>query len=71
MSSRVLIEFICDECSYVETFVHLERNQCGAVASVNIATTADRRGWTIGRFEDSRLLVKNFCSVCSRARSNG
>jgi hypothetical protein len=69
VSSRCLIEMICDECSYVETFVHLERNQNGAVATVDIVKAADIRGWTTQPQFDSRLLALNFCGVCSKRKS--
>lgn len=65
MSTRVLIEMICDECSYVETFVYLERNQNGAVAAVNIPEGSKRRGWSVVPYEDSTLLAQNFCQVCT------
>lgn len=66
MSTRVLIEMICDECSYVETFVYLETNQNGAVACVRVQDgSAKKRGWTTGRYEDSKLIAKHFCPSCT------
>lgn len=71
MSTRVLIEIICDECSYVETFVYLERNQNGAVASINIPEGSKRRGWSVVPYEDSTLLTQNFCQVCTTNKRKG
>lgn len=71
MSSRMLIELVCDECAYVETFVHLERNQNGAVASVTIREAAERRGWTSVSPIDSRLMSLDYCAVCSEWRRAG
>lgn len=68
MSSRHLIEFICDMCAVVETFVFVERNQLGAVAKINIHEALEARGWTMTRFEDSRLLTLNYCPQCSAKR---
>lgn len=65
MSSRVSIELVCDGCSYVETFVYLERNQNGAVASINIPEGSKRRGWSVVPYEDSTLLAQNFCPHCN------
>lgn len=68
MSSRMLIERICDDCAYVETFVHLERNQNGAVACIDIAKAAEQRGWTHRRFEDSKLMTLDYCGACTARR---
>lgn len=71
MSSRHLVEFICDMCAIVETFVHIECNQFGAVAKIDIHAALDARGWTMTRFEDSKLLTLNYCPKCSAKRKEG
>lgn len=68
MSSRVLYEFICDECACVLTFVHLEANQTGAVARIDIAASLVRHGWTIRKPEGAAILALNFCRECTEAR---
>lgn len=72
MSSRILVEIICDECSYVETFVYLERNQIGSVACLGaVDGSTRRRGWTVMKYEDSDLLVQNFCRSCTERKRHG
>ena len=70
MSSRMLIEIICDECSKVETYVHLECNQLGTVAKVSPFKAAKINGWSTQPFEDSKLLIQNYCPTCTIRRSN-